>query len=378
MEKYTAAQMQANTEEDIAKYDPELRFRKLSGLALKLTFAMMIILSLFHLHTAGFGVLQEWRHRAFHLAFVLPLVYFLYSMRKADTTGRKHLIFDLLYGLISAALVTTLFREIFRLENGAALLLAVVSFSLILYFKRRQFLKRREFLYLDLLIFTLMTGALIYAAYITPTVIDFKEAFKDLNITLVFWSVLLFASFFAIIALFALQWLRTIWLVATGRVFSPEQDNIPYFDVFLAIFASAISVYIFLEFNSLAVRAGLPSQADLVVGAFAFLLILEGARRSIGPALPIISVLVLFNSYLGPYFLDIPGLSFFAHRGYSVERIIALGATVIGYLRAKLTIWQRFILGIAASTLLYPGLYTDLFGFVVLSSIYIYQRKYAS
>lgn len=322
MEKYTAAQMQANTEEDIAKYDPELRFRKLSGLALKLTFAMMIILSLFHLHTAGFGVLQEWRHRAFHLAFVLPLVYFLYSMRKADATGRKHFIFDLLYGLISAALVTTLFREIFHLENGATLLLAVVSFSLILYFKRRQFLQRREFLYLDLAIFTLMTGALLYAAYLTPRVIDFKEAFKDLNITLVFWSVLLFASFLSIIALFALQWLRTIWLVAAGRDFSPEQDNIPYFDVFLAIFASAISVYIFLEFNSLAVRAGLPSQADLVVGAFAFLLILEGARRSIGPALPIISVLVLINSYLGPYFLDIPGLSFFAHRGYSVERII--------------------------------------------------------
>ncbi len=321
MEKYVAPQIIEDTDE-IAKYDPEFRFRKLSGLTLKLTFAMMIILSLFHLHTAGFGVLQEWRHRAFHLAFVLPLVYFLYTIRKADTTGRKHFIFDLLYGFISALLATTLFREIFHLGNGAAVLLAVVSFFLVFYFKRRQFWEKRAFLYLDLAIFTVMMGSLIFAAVAAAGAIDFKEAFKDLNVTLVFWSLLLFASFLSVIALFSLQWLWVIWTVATGRPVEYQRDNIPYFDVFLAIFASAISVYIFLEFNSLAPRAGLPSQADLVVGGFAFLLILEGARRSIGPTLPIIAILVLANSYLGPYFLDIPGLSFFAHRGYSVERII--------------------------------------------------------
>jgi len=69
-------------------------------------------------------------------------------------------------------------------------------------------------------------------------------------------------------------------------------------------------------------RAGLPTKIDMVVGAFAMILILEGARRSTGPALPIISFLVLINCYLGPYFLEIPGLSFFAHRGYSIDRII--------------------------------------------------------
>ena len=60
----------------ISKYDPELRFRKLTGITLKITIIMTQILSIFHIYTAGFGVLQEWRHRAFHLAFVLPLVYF--------------------------------------------------------------------------------------------------------------------------------------------------------------------------------------------------------------------------------------------------------------------------------------------------------------
>ena len=60
--------------DEISKYDPELRFRQATGITLKLTFYMTLILSLFHIYTAGFGVLQEWRHRAFHLAFVLPLV----------------------------------------------------------------------------------------------------------------------------------------------------------------------------------------------------------------------------------------------------------------------------------------------------------------
>jgi TRAP-type uncharacterized transport system fused permease subunit len=54
----------------------------------------------------------------------------------------------------------------------------------------------------------------------------------------------------------------------------------------------------------------------------AIVFVLEGARRSIGAPLPIIATLVLVNCYLGPYFLQIPGLSLFAHRGYSVSRII--------------------------------------------------------
>ena len=58
------------------------------------------------------------------------------------------------------------------------------------------------------------------------------------------------------------------------------------------------------------------------MGGFAILLVLEAARRSIGAPLPIVAVLVLINCYLGPYFLDIPGLDIFAHRGYPISRIV--------------------------------------------------------
>ena len=124
--------------DQIAKYDPEMRFRQLTGMTARLVFAMTIVLSIFHIYTAGFGVLQEWRHRAFHLAFVLPLVFFVYSMKKeVHLKGGKHLIYDVLYAGVAAMLNTTVFREILGLSFGSAAALAIVTFALVLYFKQR-------------------------------------------------------------------------------------------------------------------------------------------------------------------------------------------------------------------------------------------------
>jgi TRAP-type uncharacterized transport system fused permease subunit len=321
-EKVTAAENIADNMEVISRYDPEFRFRQLTGITTKLAFFMTLVLSLFHIYTAGFGVLQEWRHRAFHLAFVLPLVFFLYSMRKSRAREKKYLIYDIIYGTIGSSLCTTLFREIFDLSIQGIILMAIASFLLIVYFKRREFLAERAFIYLDFILFTLMIGGLSFGAYLGYQNIHFAEAFRDPNVTLLFWSVFLFGVFVTIVFLFVVQWLRASFAIIVGRNFRYDYDDIPYFDVLFALLASAVSIYIFLEFNSLVFRAGLPLKSDLIVGAFAILLVLEGARRSIGPPLPIIAFLVLINCYLGPYFLDIPGLSFFAHRGYSVERII--------------------------------------------------------
>jgi TRAP-type uncharacterized transport system fused permease subunit len=306
----------------ISKYDPEFRFRQFSGLTLKLAFVMTLILSIFHIYTAGFGVLQEWRHRAFHLSFVLPLVFFFYSMRKSGTDTKKHFVYDIIYAVIGSTIFVTLFREIFDLSPQIATLLAGSCFLFIMYFKRREFFTHRFLLYLDVVIFTCMIGSIAYGVYLGLHYIHFEGSFKDPNLTLVFWSILLFGIFLSVNLLFVIQWVRTIFALVTGRSYRYDQDDVPYFDVFFALMSVTVSVYIFLEFNSLVLRAGLPLKSDLVVGAFAILLVLEGARRSIGPPLPIISLLVLINCYLGPYFLEIPGLSFFAHRGYSVTRII--------------------------------------------------------
>jgi len=308
--------------EAVARYDPELRFRRLSGIALKLMYAMTLILSIFHIYTAGFGVLQEWRHRTFHLAFVLPLVFFLYTIRKDKGEGKRFLVYDILYGITGAALLTTICRELFSLSAISAWILALATFLLCLYFKRREYLPDRMAAWIDFPVFTAMIMGIGYAFSLAFSDLHFLTWFKDLNAALVFWGFFLLGVFLSILFLFVLQWIMGLRMIFNGRAIRYDQDNIPFFDVFFALAASLVSIYIFVEFHNIGLRTGSPAQADLVVGAMAILFVLEGARRSIGAPLPIIAILVLANCYLGPYFLKIPGLTLFAHRGYGVSRII--------------------------------------------------------
>ena len=65
------------------KFDPEMRFRPLTAVAATLVGALLLLLSLFHYYTAGFGLLQEVTHRGVHLAFVLGLIFLVFPHRKA-------------------------------------------------------------------------------------------------------------------------------------------------------------------------------------------------------------------------------------------------------------------------------------------------------
>ena len=246
--------------DEIAKYDPELRFRRLSGIALKLMYAMTLVLSIFHIYTAGFGVLQEWRHRAFHLAFVLPLVFFLYTMKKSGTEGKKHLIYDLIYAAIGSAFITTMGRELFHLVPATAWILALIAFSLVFYFKRREFLPDKIAVWLDFPIFTAMILGLVYIFYLEFSDLHFLTWFKDLNPALVFWGIFLLGIFLSILSLFVLQWINNIRTLFGSRTVRYNQDNIPYFDVFFALMASMVSIYICLLYTSPSPRDGLLSR----------------------------------------------------------------------------------------------------------------------
>ena len=65
------------------KYDPEMRFRPLTAVAATVVGGLLILLSLFHYYTAGFGLMQEVTHRGVHLAFVLGLIFLVFPHRKA-------------------------------------------------------------------------------------------------------------------------------------------------------------------------------------------------------------------------------------------------------------------------------------------------------
>ncbi len=62
----------------IRQFDHESNFRKLIGPVGLLVTTIAVVLSIFHIYTAGFGLLVEIKHRAFHLALVLGLIFLVF------------------------------------------------------------------------------------------------------------------------------------------------------------------------------------------------------------------------------------------------------------------------------------------------------------
>ncbi|HSO18200.1 MAG TPA: TRAP transporter permease, partial [Desulfosarcina sp.] len=73
---------EAEIEAIIKKYDAESNFRRLEGVTALVAKVACICLSLFHVYTAGFGLLNEVAHRTVHLSFVLGLVFLIFPRRR--------------------------------------------------------------------------------------------------------------------------------------------------------------------------------------------------------------------------------------------------------------------------------------------------------
>ena len=65
------------------KFDPEMRFRPLQPGTAWLVAGLLLALSVFHYYTAGFGLLREATHRGIHMAFVLGLIFLVFSFSKS-------------------------------------------------------------------------------------------------------------------------------------------------------------------------------------------------------------------------------------------------------------------------------------------------------
>ena len=68
------------------KYDPETAFRATGKLIGGVVTAALVAMSVYHFYAAGWGLIQELTHRGIHLAFVLFLVFILFSWRKTPGT----------------------------------------------------------------------------------------------------------------------------------------------------------------------------------------------------------------------------------------------------------------------------------------------------
>lgn len=101
-------------------------------------------------------------------------------------------------------------------------------------------------------------------------------------------------------------------------------------DLVLAAVSLAVGVYLLVQTEpwfsalwwgeqSLGARAGAEPVADLVVGAVGLVLVLEAARRSLGWALPILSLVFLLYGRFGSSLPD----ALMPHRGYDWERLVS-------------------------------------------------------
>ncbi len=111
-------------------------------------------------------------------------------------------------------------------------------------------------------------------------------------------------------------------------------------DILLVLATIVIGMYVILNFDAIAGRAGAPVTADIVLGALLVLIVLEAGRRTVGWPIVVIAVLFLIYAYFGQ---AMPGL--LMHRGYSIARIFPfLYLTDAGIFGIPLGVSSRFIL----------------------------------
>ena len=96
---------------------------------------------------------------------------------------------------------------------------------------------------------------------------------------------------------------------------SPRR-TIPLYDWALAILAIGATLYLIAFYNAIAMRPGLPNMADIVVAVIGVVLLIEAARRAVGPAMAAIAAIMIAYIFLGPW---LPGL--LAHKGASFSRV---------------------------------------------------------
>ena len=92
---------------------------------------------------------------------------------------------------------------------------------------------------------------------------------------------------------------------------------VPIADWTIAIVASFCAAYYFLDYEAISERVGAPSMQDIIVACIGVPLLLEAARRSLGPALVIIASIFLLYSFFGNYMPEL-----IEHKGYSLSQVV--------------------------------------------------------
>lgn len=226
-------------QELIKKFDSESNFRNLTGVLKYFVTLCCVVLSVFHIYTAGFGLLNEVSHRTLHMTFIMGLLFLVFP-RKKSNNSKVSSVLGLAYGafylLVAHQLVDALGSQI-----PALLSAAVYGFALMM-------------------------------------------------------------------ALSALPL----------KLLGGQGDSPGWLDWPIAVIGAAFSGYLVYFFDEIfIINIGFPQPLDYLMGGVAILLVIEGARRTMGESLAIIGVVSLMYAITGP---ELPGV--LAHRGYDIIRLV--------------------------------------------------------
>ncbi|MCB0327024.1 MAG: TRAP transporter permease [Bdellovibrionales bacterium] len=123
--------------------------------------------------------------------------------------------------------------------------------------------------------------------------------------------------------------------------FPKNQDKISkkLLNGLLSCVACFCALYLFIDYEGLSARPGLPLTRDLLIGAMGLILLMEASRRCLGIALPILVMIFISYCFLGPYLPSI-----ISHRGASLSKTIYhLYLTTEGVFGVPLRVSSSFV-----------------------------------
>lgn len=342
------------------RYDPEMQFRFTSGVAKWLVVALLFSLSSFHYYTAGFGVLEHHWHVGVHLAFVLGLIYLVYTAhRTSDAAGAIAAAppkLQVRWTDVTKATVAAIFAAA-MLNNWSGLIL-FVGFVGLAHMSRRHVAVHGEkrggtashmlaavmgLFFLHMLgQYSGLIGANLWGPLGAPQAIAINMAMMML--ALVFEARRRMPIVFLLFVAGAYYYFSGtgapgtgqnglgLVTLASGLAFAialepivrglPPLDQavlkaedarrgggVPAYDWFLLAVIAVSSMYVAITYDGffgildeLNFRIGDPTNLDLLMGTAMVLIVVEAARRTSGIALPIITLLFVMYGMFGMYF----------------------------------------------------------------------------
>lgn len=170
----------------------------------------------------------------------------------------------------------------------------------------------------------IITKSLIIFICLAWSLFQLKIAYDPINSHMARAWHLAFALVLAFLAYPAYkQQSPPIWVNWTAKIipaFTRKSNRryIPFYDLIFAALGAITALYIVWDYDNLIFRQGMPNLTDIIMGTILIILLVEAARRSLGPALAILALIFLLYNFMGPYLPEV-----IRHRGLPLDFMIS-------------------------------------------------------